>query len=114
MERKYGNNEEAINVAKRAMYLAWKASSVVGMGVLQDKGEQPEDEVWKHVYRGSSEVCADYVFGRMMKFDFSVKENTIRHDDGKGRADYQSWCYDYPTYAALFDAAEAEVLKQAA
>lgn len=37
--------------------------------------------------------------------------NTIKHDDYEPRRDYQAWCGKYPTFAALFDAAETEVLK---
>lgn len=123
MERKYGSNEEALNVAKRALYLAWKAAGgPTGAGFLQDRGEQPEEDVWKRAYgmgdysgrragTPPERVDADYVFGRMLKLYFTVKGSTINHSDNEPRRDYQAWCGRYPTYAALFDAAEAEVLK---
>ena len=124
MERKYGSNEEALNVAKEAIYLAWQAcGGTAGMGFMQDRGEQGKDAVWDQAYNqkdypvrnGSPEsVSADYVFGRMMKLRFAVKDGIIKHDDQAPRSDYQAWCRRYSSYAALFDAAETEVLKQAA
>lgn len=126
MERNYSNNEEALNVAKRALYLAWKAAGgTAGYGFLQDRGEQSEDNVWKQAYdmgdysgrragTPSERIDADYVFGRMLKLYFTVKGNTINHGDQEPRRDYQAWCGKYPTYAALFDTAESEVLKKAA
>ncbi len=122
MERKYSNNEEALNVAKKAIYLAWQAcGGPMGAGFLQDKGEHPEDAVWTQAYdqrdyagrHGPAErVSADYVFGRMMKLHFTLKANTIKHDTYEPRRDYQAWCGRYPTYAALFDAAEKAVLEK--
>lgn len=122
MERKYGSNEEALAVAKEAIWLAWKAcGGSVGMGVLQANDQAKKDEVWKRAYDQGDyamrhgtpeEVNADYVFGRMMKLYFTVKGDTIKHRDNEPRGDYQSWCYVYKTYAALFDAAETSVLSQ--
>lgn len=126
MDRNYSNNEEALTVAKRALYLAWVAAGgPQGAGFLQDRGEQPEENVWKQAYdmgdysgrhpgMESGSVNADYVFGRMLKLRFSIKGKTIHHSDNECRRNYQSWCGTYPTYKALFDAAETEALKKAA
>jgi hypothetical protein len=111
-------------IAQEAMWLAWQASSVVGMGVLQDKPGAMRDEVLKATFRPQSDYAkerglplegsADYVFGRMMKTVFRVKDKALSFSDGEPRGDYQSWCYKYRTYEALIDAAETEVLKKAA
>ena len=39
--------EQAERLVKRMAYLAWKASRVAGAGILQDRGDQTEDEFWK-------------------------------------------------------------------
>lgn len=120
MERKYGSNEEALAVAKEAIWLAWNAcGGPMGAGVLQDRGQQPKDKVWDQAYNqrdyagrhGPAEaVNADYVFGRMMKLYFTVKGDTITHRDEAPRWDYQAWCGKYKSYAALFDAAETAMI----
>lgn len=126
MERKYASPEEAINVAKEAVFLAWQAcGGPMGMGMLQDRGpNQSRDAVWEHAYNerdyegghkgGDHAINCDYVMGRMMKLRFRVNGETLTHNDYECRRDYQSWCGKYPTFAALFDAAEAAVLKKAA
>ena len=128
MERKYSSNDEAQNVAKEAVYLAWLACGrSTGMGALQDRGpNQDREKVWDHAYerrdysgRPESEpagnIDCDYVMGRMMKLRFRVDGDTLKNiSDGDPRGDYQSWCHKYKTYAALFDAAEAAALKKAA
>lgn len=124
MERNYDSNEAAINVAKEAVWLAWNASHVAGAGFLQDRGpNQDREKVWDHAYNqrdyavrnGPPErINCDYVMGRMMKLHFTVKGATITHQDYEPRLDYQSWCRVYPTFAALFDAAEAALQKEAA
>lgn len=119
MERKYESNERALLVAKEAIWLAWQAcGATAGMGFLQDKPSAGKEEVWERAYRqgdylirhGTPEdVRADYVFGRMMKLNFTVRGDTISHSDSTPRRDYQAWCREYPTYSALFDAAEQNV-----
>ena len=117
MERKYGGSEQALDVAKQAVFLAWQAcGGPMGMGVFQDRGpKQDRETVWEHAYDqrdytvrhgGPELVSADYVMGRMMKLNFTITGDTIKHRDDTPRGDYQAWCYTYPTYAALFDAAE--------
>lgn len=126
MDRNYGSNEEALNVAKQAVWLAWNAcGGTSGYGFMQDRGpNQTPETVWDHAYnerdyhgRRNEEpasINCDYVMGRMMKLYFTVKDKILTHRDGEGRRDYQAWCGKYPTYASLFDAAETEVLKKAA
>jgi hypothetical protein len=124
MERKYSNHEEALNVAKEAMWLAWQASGVVGLGILQDKPDAMRDEVIKQTFRPQSDYAkqnnlplegsADYVFGRMMKTHFRIRDNAVEYGSGTPRGDYQSWAYTYKTYDALMDAAELSMLARMA
>lgn len=127
MERRYSSPEESLNVAKEAVYLAWQAcGGTSGGGFLQDRGpHQDRERVWDHAYnerdyagghKGDKKaVNCDYVMGRMMKLRFVVDGDTLKNiSDSNPRGDYQSWCFRYNTYADLFDAAEANVLKKAA
>ena len=61
MERKYSNPEEALNVAKEAVYLAWVAcGGTSGMGAFQDRGPiQEREKVWRPAY-GSQPVFVQY------------------------------------------------------
>ena len=123
MERKYGSNEEALAVAKEAMWLAWKASGVVGLGVLQDKPDAQKEAVIAQTFYPQSEYAkanglplegsSDYVFGRMMKTHFRIKDNVVSYSGGAPRGDYQSWAWTYRTYDALMDAAETAVIASA-
>lgn len=116
MERKYESQEQALNVAKEAMWLAYQASGAVGLGVLHERGGEERAKVIEHTARAQSdyakehklpeEVSADYCFGRMMKIILRCKDGTLSCSDGEPRGDYQSWAGKYPTYAALIDTAE--------
>ena len=105
-------------VAKEALWLAWKACGVVtGMGVFQDNPGATKEDVLKNVlsagdYPGAPQgrksegyYYADYVFGRMMKLSYIVERKGISYRDAPLRRDYESWCVVYPTYEALFLAA---------
>lgn len=110
MFRIYDTPEDAIAVAKRATWNAWLHSAVVGMGIYQDRGPQPEDVVWQEATSGSATaVNCDYIFGRMMKLYFMVRGNEILQPIGDCRSDYQSWCRQYRSYDDLFNAAEKEL-----
>lgn len=119
MERKYESAEQALAVAKEALWLAWKAcGGTSGMGFLKNKPESDKEAVWDNAvnmgdYNGRPRmepgINADYVFGRMMKLRFSINGDSLEFSDSQPRGDYQSWCYQYKTYAALFDAAEAAI-----
>ncbi len=120
MERKYQSNEQALSVAKEALWLAWNAcGGPAGMGFMQDKPGADKDAVWKQtVTRGDysgvgtedkSRIDADYVFGRMMKLRFSVKDNAVNVPENTPHPAYQGWCNRYKTYADLFNAAEMEI-----
>lgn len=116
-----------VALAKRVFYLAWKASRVVGSGVLQDQGDKTEEEVWgciggredyasvsveimgkQKLERG---IDADYVFGRMVKLGVRVENEVLRIMSGGSdpQPDYQSWCGSYPTYEALLQAARNDL-----
>jgi len=99
-------------------YLAWQACGGLGMGWLQDRGDQSEDSVWEAIvrkadYPGMAErhphklqsPYADYVFGRMMKMGFRWTPGTLEFSDGELRIDYEAWCGRYPSYQTLAEAA---------
>lgn len=99
---------------KRMFFLLWKAAYVGGMGILQDRGSQPEESVWERCKQGRDSGMlgsnkpqrpfADYTFGRMMKFGCEYNDVQVEFRDEPYRSDYQSWCRTYPT---------AESIKQA-
>lgn len=110
-------------IAKRYFFLAYKASNVGGLGILQARENVEEDDIWKNVtragdYPGNSNrnECiapyADYVFGRMMKVGCKVLENGIEVREGSGRLDYQSWAFKYPTFKDLAIAAVKSLTPQ--
>jgi hypothetical protein len=106
-------NIEAIDIAKKMVVLAWKASHVVGMGAFQDKGPNLTDEqILAGAKIRTNNVYCDYVHGRMMKlwFNFNDKKEFTFRDDVP-RADFQSWCGAYPTYEALYQAAVEALTK---
>lgn len=107
--------ENPVKIAKRMCWLAWQASQVMGMGVLQNRS-MTEDQVWSAATGGPggdypiphgsvSEVNADYVAGRMMKLRLKLSYEGVTVSDAPPRSDYQSWCKTYPTYDALIVAA---------
>lgn len=116
MKREYSSSEKALEVAKEATWLAWNAcGGPLGFGIFQDNPAAKKEDVWNRAYSqgdyagrhgGPEDVHADYVYGRMMKLYFTVEGNVIKHRDDAPRDDYQAWCRHYPSYAALFDAAE--------
>src|SRR5260221_14295620 len=99
--RKYESAERAMEIAKKAVYLAWQAcGGTSGFGILQDRGAQPLEAVWDQAYNRkdysgrhsgtpASEVSADYVFGRMLKLYFSVDGDSVYVSDNQPRRDYQ-------------------------
>jgi len=107
--------EAAKTLAKRILFLAYEASHVMGNGFFQAREAVVEEQVWNNVvtkgdYGGFSketkDIYADYVFGRMMKTHFTLKDSTICYDgDDKPRSGYQSWCVKYKTYTKLFQVA---------
>lgn len=104
-------------VAKEMFWLAFQACEhPLGMGWLQDKPEATKEDVWNNVSGGKSDYAisfatkmrpsGDYVFGRMMKLHLEIESDGVIFSDGTPRRDYQSWCWDYPTYLELAIAAE--------
>lgn len=111
MERKYGSQTEAMDVAKEAMWLAYQASRPMGLGFLQEKSGLAKEDIVRETKVGDHSLSADYCFGRMMKTHFSVNDGMLTCNDTP-HGDYQSWARRYPTYAALIDAAEQTALKE--
>ncbi len=98
-------------IITRAVWLAFKASSPMGMGFLHAaQADGVTEEQLASLARETDkgiEVRTDYVCGRMMKTTFTVSP------DGKltvwpevPRHDYQSWAGDYATAAELIAAVE--------
>ena len=116
MIRTYASKEQATAVAKEALWLAFQAAGgPSGMGFLQDRKGVGSNEVWERAFNEGDysgrrsqglDLNADYVFGRMLKLYINRTPTTIYVPDDAPRRDYQSWCGQYKTYAALFDAAE--------
>ena len=102
--------------AKRMLKLAWDASGMAGMGFLQDRGPLDEDGVWVAMsgavdYDGSDykktksgQINADYVCGRMMKFNASYGSDFVESHDRPYRHDYESFAGRYPDFRALASA----------
>lgn len=118
----FKTNVEAVNVASRALFLAYNAAGVFGMGAFQAQENKSENEVFNNVltggdYPGRTQIpnmtnCrlyADYVFGRMMKLVITINNNTLEFSDDKPRLDYQSWGSTYKSYIKLFKAAMKEL-----
>ena len=108
--------DEAMNVVKRMVYLAYVAcGGPQGMGVFQAVSGADEDRVWKNAYNAedysgrfgheTNEVYGDYVFGRMMKWGCKWNGNVITIPDREFRSDYQSFCRTYPNNKTLLTAA---------
>ena len=114
-----------VALAKRIVYLAWQASNVVGLGILQVRDNTSEDSVWESAtgrrdYGGMgkpsdpNEVYCDYVDGRMMKMRVSWdSEGVTLHDATAPRSDYQSWARTYSTYDDLAAAAVESLMAEA-
>lgn len=94
-------------IAKRAFWLAYQASPVMGMGILQARNDVTEETVWEDVHEaGSNSADGDYVFGRMMKLGISWTPSTIEVNRGREpRGDYQGWAGTYRNSADLLEAA---------
>ena len=105
--------DNAEEVVKEMMWTAWRASSVFGMGIMQDKPNATKEEVWARIKGGGhddsitpskpNEAHADYVFGRMMKLYLTYGERYIDLPEAEPRTDYQSWGNLYHTYQALLE-----------
>lgn len=106
---------------KRTLWLAFQASTPMGMGVLHAgaAAKQTEDSLFATVIgekAGSDSTNArdfswytDYVFGRMMKTGFAVKDDVVEVTPEAPRLDYQSWGATYDSASALIDAAAASL-----
>lgn len=99
--------------AKRLLFLAYCASEVKGMGVLQAQDNVSEGQLWRE-YGGDefndprasiAGVYIDYGFGRMMKIGVRPLRGTLQGVEvTSGSAphhEWQSWSRFYGTYWAL-------------
>jgi hypothetical protein len=115
-EEVYFFHQTPTELAKEIFWLAWQAcGSPSGMGFLQNNPGATRDKVWNNIinagdYDGPphfepNKPYADYVFGRMMKFDITINKDSIEIVDKELRPDYQSWCRKYNTINDLVNAA---------
>lgn len=98
-----GTEDQVKQMAANAV----NAASPMGLGHLHAtrKEFKPEDfqvdDGW---------LSLDYVQGRMTKLTvLCLGDNKWSVTDQEPRADYQSWCYQYPTYQALAESAGMSV-----
>ena len=116
----FNSTQDAAKVASRALFLAYNASGVFGMGAFRAQENVTEEQVLDNVMRkgdypayvsrmDSDELHADYVFGRMMKLRINVVGETVSVSDDKPRSGYQSWSVNYKSYKALIKAAMKEL-----
>jgi len=107
-------------LAKRMMFLAWRESKVIGMGIFQDRGpNMTEEQVWEHAMDAGDyplrqgheegEVRADYVFGRMMKFHLNYDGDSVWTRHTKWTLDYNSFCGKFPDFTSLAKAAAEQL-----
>lgn len=102
---------------KRALWLAFQASSAMGMGFLHasSAGAQDEDSLYGAYgpHTDAQHIDTDYVFGRMMKTTFRLNaQNELEITPQTPRLDYQSWALEYPTAADLIAAVELSLEAQ--
>lgn len=99
----------------RALWLAFSASSPVGMGFLHSEtargiteetiGNEADEPFKKN--DGSLNIYTDYVAGRMMKTGFSVsKDGKLTIKPEVPRYDYQSWADKYANASQLIEEVE--------
>jgi len=98
------------SVVEEMFWLAYQASHVVGMGLMQSRNNATKAEIVLAVRAlNGNAFYADYVYGRMMKLMLRLSDDgkQLEVPDTVPVFDYQSWCFRYPTYKDLFYAAFA-------
>lgn len=102
-------NHDPKTLLKRVLWLAFQASRPVGMGFLHTAAasQQTEDTLFESAKSSHKEdtVYTDYLFGRMMKTTFEIKDGVVVVSPNEPRYDYQSWGDAYETGTALIEAA---------
>lgn len=93
-------------VLKRMLWLAYKASSLQGLGIFQANDNATEDSI-AALHITDAGIMADYVHGRMVKLyvHMSKDGDILLSEFGEPSLSYQSWAGTYKTIHALFDAA---------
>jgi len=90
----------------QALYaLLYNASAPMGLGHLHyNPDTMLPEQVTVEVEKG---FYMDYVKGRMVKFMCrgTQEPGTYTTNSDRPRADYQSWCYEYPTVQDALKAA---------
>lgn len=92
---------------KRALWLAFQASSPMGMGYLHadSAAQQTEETLWEEL-KGKTNFYLDYCHGRMMKTEFKLDGEKVIVRPEEPRHDYQSWGTKYPSATELLAAAD--------
>ena len=99
----FKTKEDRDSFVKRFFFLAYTASSVVGMGFLQAVDDMTEDFLVESLDKERPYI--DYGAGRMMKVGLWLDTDTsAKVYSGEAREGYQSWAWKYPTYEALIEA----------
>lgn len=122
-------------LARKMVWLAYKASNPVGLGNLQYREDITEETLWNSadvakltkaepisswterigILCGKGRpsttcVSCDYVFGRMVKLKFSFTDSDVAIDyDQTVSCDYQSWASSYQSIQQLRHAAIHEL-----
>lgn len=121
---------KACEVVREAVWLAWKASAVEGMGIFKDWPGATKEDVWQNVMSCGDYPCraagskdeggkgcavADYVFGRMMKLTlwWDDRKCCVTVPDAPLKWDYQSWSGRYKSYGDLIAWADKSLAEQA-
>ena len=115
------NNNQVNNFLQNLFYLAWVAcENTTGNGFLQNSPNSSKEGVYNAVINSTdyfvsnntpTNIYADYVFGRMMKFGVKLKsipktDQTKLDIYGTGPTiNYQRWTKKYKSYEALVKAA---------
>jgi hypothetical protein len=92
--------ETLLAIVKRAAFLAYEASEVVGMGRYQARDGITENQLFAD-YQGQM----DYAYGRQMKTYIKSTTDGWSIQCDIPRPTYQSWCSKYSTTAQLWEAA---------
>lgn len=92
---------------KRALWLAFQASSPMGMGFLHVAAASAltEDSLFEQ-NEGRDEIYTDYVAGRMMKTSFKLDGEKVVIYPEEPRVDYQSWGSTYKSATELLKAVD--------
>lgn len=102
------NNPTPEQKLKRALWLAFQASTPLGMGWIHAESAalQTEETLWTQL-EGKTDFYQDYCHGRMMKTKFKLDGEKVIVSPEEPRLDYQSWGEKYKSATELLAAVDA-------